>query len=86
MENAPPENAAPVVDSRFRYVLLAAHRAEQLMRGAQPKSGEAKGKPTRVAMGEIQDGAVEWGYGPGEVLEPEIDETAVGDEAAADEI
>lgn len=78
------ENPTPV-DSRFRYVLLSAHRAEQLMRGAQPKSAEAKGKPTRVAMGEIEAGVVEWGYGPGEVPEPESEELVEGEEPIAEE-
>jgi DNA-directed RNA polymerase omega subunit len=56
---------APSVDSKFRFVLLAARRAEQLMRGAKPKrySG-SRFSPTRVAMAEIATGLVEWGYGP----------------------
>ena len=50
------------IDSKFRYVLLSAHRAEQLMRGAPPKDGE-EGKPTVVAMDEVASDAVEWSYG-----------------------
>lgn len=52
------------IDSKFRYVLLASHRAEQLMRGAQPKMELAKAKYTRVAMEEVIHEAVEWDYGP----------------------
>lgn len=71
------------IDSKFRFVLLAAERAEQMMRGARPKI-EAPGKPTRVALQEILGEAVEWDYGPPEapelepeaVLEAEVPETA----------
>jgi len=52
------------VDSKFRFVLVAAHRAEQLMRGARPKVEAGKRKPTRLAMEEVNHSLVEWGYGP----------------------
>lgn len=52
------------VDSKFRFVLVAAHRAEQLMRGARPKVEAGKRKPTRVAMEEVNHSLVDWGYGP----------------------
>jgi DNA-directed RNA polymerase omega subunit len=52
------------VDSKFRFVLVAAHRAEQLMRGARPKIEPGKRKPTRVAMDEVNRSLVDWGYGP----------------------
>ncbi len=52
------------IDSRFRFVLLAASRAEQMMRGAEPKVASAQTKPTRVAMQEIVEDLVEWDYGP----------------------
>ncbi|HLE84133.1 MAG TPA: DNA-directed RNA polymerase subunit omega [Thermoanaerobaculia bacterium] len=58
------------MDSKFRYVLLVAERAEQLMRGARPKT-DAGGKATRVARDEIDHGLVEWGYGPAPVPELE---------------
>jgi DNA-directed RNA polymerase omega subunit len=54
----------PRIDSTFRYVLLAARRAEQLMRGARPKTDAVAGKPTRIALREISDDLVEWNYGP----------------------
>ena len=44
----------PRVDSTFRYVLLAARRAEQLMRGAVAKVPPSS-KPTRTAMAELAD-------------------------------
>lgn len=54
-----PEN----MDSKFRYVLVAARRAEQLVRGAQPKVENPSRKSTRVAMAEIKSSLVDWGYG-----------------------
>ena len=51
------------IDSKFRYVLLAATRAEQLMLGAQPKL-EKPEKHTTTAMEEILSELVEWDYGP----------------------
>ena len=52
------------IDSRFRFVLLAAARAEQMMRGAEPKVDIGPAKPTRVAMAEIARDLVDWDYGP----------------------
>ena len=48
------------VDSRFRYVLLVAKRAEQLIQGSQPKQRSKHAKPTRVAMDEIDRNQVKW--------------------------
>ncbi|HBL30624.1 MAG TPA: DNA-directed RNA polymerase subunit omega [Acidobacteria bacterium] len=59
---APPN--PPSIDSKFRLVLLAAHRAEQILRGARPKVEAGKKKAVRVAMEEIKNRMVEWGYGP----------------------
>ena len=52
------------VDSKFRFVLLSAHRAEQMVRGARPKMEHTSRKPSRRAMAEIQADAVNWDYGP----------------------
>ncbi|MEA2694630.1 MAG: polymerase Rpb6 [Acidobacteriota bacterium] len=71
------------VDSKFRFVLVAAQRAEQLMRGARPKIDAGKSKPTRVAMQEVDSNLVDWDYGPPPQPEPEpVAET----EEAADEV
>jgi DNA-directed RNA polymerase omega subunit len=48
------------VDSKFRFVLLAAGRAEQLMRGAPPKVALTVGKPTEVALDEVRKSLVPW--------------------------
>lgn len=58
------------IDSKFRYVLLAATRAEQLMRGATPKVNLVHSKQTRIAMEEVLQDAVRWDYGPEPAREP----------------
>ena len=63
------------IDSKFRFVLLAAERAEQMLRGARPKIDMGELKATRIAMQEISNDLVEWGYGPPPETEVEyIDE------------
>ncbi len=66
------------IDSKFRYVLLSATRAEQLMNGAPAKVELTGEKPSRVGMQEILEDKVDWAYGPPE--EPE----AEGEEASED--
>ena len=68
------------IDSKFRRVLVASARAEQIMRGARPKIETGKMKPTRVAMEEVDRSLVEWGYGPPPAPEPQP--AAEGAEAA----
>ena len=38
------------IDSTFRYILIAAKRAEQLVRGAKPRVEMPNRKPSRVAI------------------------------------
>ncbi len=65
------------IDSKFRYVLVAARRAEYLIRGARPKQDNPHGhKPTRIAMGEIDTDQVAWGLGPAPVVEAAAEEAA----------
>lgn len=54
------------IDSKFRYVLLVAKRAEQLIQGGQPKARSKRAKPTRVAMDEIDQNLVKWQLTPPE--------------------
>lgn len=76
------------MDSKFRYVLLVAQRAEQLMRGARAKLDLPGVKPTSVAREEIDRSLVEWDYGP--APEPELEalpeEGEVVAEAADEEV
>ena len=48
------------LDSKFRYVLLVAKRAEQLIQGALPRMQTKHVKPTRIAMSEVQAEKVNW--------------------------
>ena len=65
------------VDSKFRFILLAARRAEQVMRGARPKLHYKTPKVARGAMDEILADAVAWDYGP-----PPAPEPATGEQPA----
>ena len=70
------------IDSKFRFVLLASERAEQMLRGAKPKIDMGELKPTRIAMKEISNDLVEWDYGPapGAVVEEEEEIVEEADE------
>ena len=59
------------IDSKFRYVLLASARAEQMMRGARSLVETTGRKPTTVAMAEVTADVIDWGYGPSPSLEEE---------------
>ena len=48
------------VDSKFRFITVAAQRAKQLQNGAKPRVEMRSRKPTRVAMQEVLAGAVSW--------------------------
>lgn len=52
------------VDSKFRMVVLLARRAEQLMRGARPKTETGSAKPTRMAAQEFSENLIRWDFGP----------------------
>ena len=64
------------VDSKFRFVLLAARRAEQLIRGAQERMPRESPKFARHAMSEMQHDLVEWDFGEA----PESPETPSGED------
>lgn len=61
------------IDSKFRFVLLAAQRAEQMMRGGRPKVEMGDLRSTRVAVEEISNDLVDWDYGPAEEPEEELE-------------
>jgi DNA-directed RNA polymerase subunit omega len=48
------------VDSKFRFITVAAQRAKQLQNGAKARVEVRTRKPTRVAMQEVLAGAVSW--------------------------
>lgn len=69
------------VDSKFRFVLVAARRAEQLMQGARARLESPEGKKhTRIAQEEVRTDMVAWDYG----LEPEEEAAAAEEETAAE--
>ena len=47
-------------DSNYRYVLVAARRARQLLSGARPAVATNSRKPCKIAMEEIRAGKVHW--------------------------
>ncbi len=63
------------IDSKFRYVLLVARRAEHLIEGSPIKLRSKHAKPTRIAMEEIDRKAIEWSLTPPPPKEE--DETSV---------
>ena len=52
------------IDSKFRYVLLVAKRAEQLIQGAQARVKSRHAKPTRIAMEEVEKDQIKWQLAP----------------------
>ena len=58
------DHLPPRMDGTFRYVLIAAKRAEQLVRGASPRVEIASNKASRIAMREVTENLVDWDYGP----------------------
>jgi DNA-directed RNA polymerase subunit omega len=48
------------VDSKFRFITVAAQRAKQLQNGAKPRVESRSRKSTRLAMEEALAGAISW--------------------------
>lgn len=48
------------VDSKFRFITVAAQRAKQIQNGAKPRIEAKSRKPTRIAMHEVLAGAISW--------------------------
>jgi DNA-directed RNA polymerase subunit omega len=64
------------VDSKFRFITVAAQRAKQLQAGAKPRVEVKSRKPTRVAMQEVMAGAVSWEVKDGTTPPPEAEAEA----------
>jgi len=56
-EDVPETIDPPVIDSKYRMIILAAQRSKQLQRGANSRTDIdiRKTKPTRVALREIAE-------------------------------
>ena len=71
-----PEN----IDSKYRFITIAAKRCEMLQKGAKPKIEEDRFvKYSRIAMDEVLDGLIDFeiieeGEEPEEPDEPEEEE------------
>ncbi len=48
------------VDSKFRFITVAAQRAKQLQGGAKPRVETRSRKPTRIAVEETLAGTISW--------------------------
>jgi DNA-directed RNA polymerase subunit omega len=48
------------VDSKFRFITVAAQRAKQLQAGAKPRVESRSRKPTRVAIEETLAETISW--------------------------
>lgn len=51
-----------IIDSKFRLVLLASKRAEQIIQGSPPKIKTTHSKPTYIALEEIQKKAIDYSF------------------------
>lgn len=52
------------IDSKFRFILVAAKRARQLQAGARPMVQSSSKKVTRIAQHEVDAGLVPFELGP----------------------
>ena len=48
------------VDSKFRFITVAAQRAKQLQSGAKPRVDSRSRKSTRIAVEEAIAGTISW--------------------------
>jgi DNA-directed RNA polymerase subunit omega len=48
------------VDSKFRFIVVAAQRSKQIQQGAKPRVDARSRKPTRIAMQEVLANAISW--------------------------
>lgn len=65
-ETTPPEQ--PVMDSKYRMIIVAAQRSKQIQRGARPRveMDTQRHKPTRVALEEVLRGKIRFSIIPKE--------------------
>ncbi len=58
-------NTFSEIDSKFRYVIIAAKRAKQLIRGSKPRIKSKSKNPIRIAQLEVNKGLVSY-----DIIEP----------------
>src|SRR3972149_340413 len=69
------------IDSTFRYILIAAKRAEQLIHGARARVATRHVKPTTVALAELAAADVPWRKVTAEEYEMVLQQEAAAKEA-----
>ena len=57
------------IDSKFRFIIIAAKRAKQLLKGAKPKIQGKSKNPIRIAQTEVRNGLIEY-----EIIPTHMDE------------
>lgn len=72
-----------VPESRFQFVLLAAKRAKQLLKGAKPKIKTKSRNPIRIAQEEVRLGLIDYEILPAPEIpeEPQSEEILIAEEA-----
>lgn len=65
------------VESKFRFIVVAAQRAKQVQNGAKPRVETRSRKPTRIAMAETLANAVSWEL-MAEIPRPVVEGEAAG--------
>jgi DNA-directed RNA polymerase omega subunit len=63
------------IDSKFRFVILAAKRAKQLLRGSKPRLKSKSRNPIRIAQLEVAKGLVHY-----DIVEPKKERVSKPDE------
>jgi DNA-directed RNA polymerase omega subunit len=57
------------IDSKYRFIIIAAKRAKQLLKGAKPKMQGKSKNPIRIAQAEVRNGLIEY-----EIIPAHMDE------------
>ena len=68
------------IDSKFRFVILAAKRAKELLRGAKPKVETKSKNPIRIAQDEVTQNVVEY-----EIIKTPAEEVVESEEEVFDD-
>lgn len=57
------------IDSKYRFIIIAAKRAKQLLKGAKPKIQGRSKNPIRIAQTEVRSGLIDY-----EIIPARMDE------------
>jgi DNA-directed RNA polymerase omega subunit len=63
------------IDSKYRFIILAAKRAKQLLKGAKPKIQGKSKSLIRIAQSEVRNGLIEY-----EIIPTRMDDVAEREE------